>query len=62
MSTPATTTQDNLRSRLPDPSQFIPEIAEIAGATAAVPPAHSARADLHDHGGLHPVRAGGAHG
>ena len=32
MSTPATTTQDNLRSRLPDPSQFIPEIAEIAGA------------------------------
>jgi hypothetical protein len=32
MSTPATTTQDNVRSRLPDPSQFIPEIAEIAGA------------------------------
>ena len=31
MSTPATTTQDNLRSRLPDPSRFIPEIAEIAG-------------------------------
>ena len=32
MSMPAATTQDNLRSRLPDPSQFIPEIAEIAGA------------------------------
>ena len=32
MSTPTTTTQDNLRSRLPDPSQFIPEIAEISGA------------------------------
>ena len=32
MSTPATTKQDNLRSRLPDPNQFIPEIAEIAGA------------------------------
>jgi alkylhydroperoxidase family enzyme len=31
MSTPATT-QDNLRSRLPDPNQFIPEFAEIAGA------------------------------
>src|SRR5499427_4239901 len=32
MSMPAATTQDNLRSRLPDPSQLIPEIAEIAGA------------------------------
>lgn len=25
-------TQDNLRSRLPDPSQFIPELADLAGA------------------------------
>ena len=32
MSTPATTKQDNLRSRLPDPSQFVPEVAEISGA------------------------------
>ena len=32
MATPATTEQDNLRSRLPDPNQFIPEFAEIAGA------------------------------
>jgi alkylhydroperoxidase family enzyme len=32
MSTPTTTEQDNLRSRLPDPSQFVPEVAEIAGA------------------------------
>jgi len=32
MSTPTTTQQDNLQSRLPDPSQFIPEVAEIAGA------------------------------
>ena len=32
MSTPTTTQQDNLQSRLPDLSQFIPEIAEIAGA------------------------------
>ena len=32
MSTPATATPGNLRSRLPDPSQFIPEIAEIAGS------------------------------
>jgi alkylhydroperoxidase family enzyme len=32
MSTPATTKQDNLRSRLPDPNQFIPEFADIAGA------------------------------
>ncbi len=32
MSTPATTKQDNLRSRLPDPNQFIAEMAEIAGA------------------------------
>ena len=31
MSTPATAEQDGLKSRLPDPSQFIPEIAEIAG-------------------------------
>jgi alkylhydroperoxidase family enzyme len=33
MSTPATATPDNLRSRLPDPSHLIPEVAEIAGAT-----------------------------
>jgi alkylhydroperoxidase family enzyme len=32
MSTPATATPDNLRSRLPDPSHLIPEVAEIAGA------------------------------
>jgi alkylhydroperoxidase family enzyme len=32
MSTPATTSADDLRSRLPDPGQFIPEIKEIAGA------------------------------
>ena len=32
MSTPTTAMPDNLRSRLPDPSQFFPEIAEIAGA------------------------------
>jgi AhpD family alkylhydroperoxidase len=32
MSTPTTAKQDDLRSRLPDPSLFIPEVAEIAGA------------------------------
>lgn len=36
MSTPTTTntttTHDNLQSRLPDPAQFFPEVAEIAGA------------------------------
>jgi alkylhydroperoxidase family enzyme len=32
MSTPTTTEQDNLRSRLPDPAKLIPEVAEIAGA------------------------------
>jgi alkylhydroperoxidase family enzyme len=32
MSTTATTELDNLRSRLPDPSQLVPEVAEIAGA------------------------------
>ena len=32
MATPATTNQDDLRSRLPDPDQFIPELGEIAGA------------------------------
>jgi alkylhydroperoxidase family enzyme len=31
MSTPARTEQDNLRSRLPDPSQFFPELAAVAG-------------------------------
>ena len=31
MSTPATTTQDNLRSRLPDPNQLFPELPGIAG-------------------------------
>ena len=31
MSTPTTATQDNLRSRLPDPRQFVPELAEVAG-------------------------------
>lgn len=32
MSTPATTDLDSLTSRLPDPNQFLPEFAEIAGA------------------------------
>jgi alkylhydroperoxidase family enzyme len=32
MSTPTTTEQDNLQSRLPDPTQFFPELATIAGA------------------------------
>src|SRR6516225_10309640 len=32
MSTPTRTEQDNLRSRLPDPSQFFPELAGLAGA------------------------------
>jgi alkylhydroperoxidase family enzyme len=32
MSTPTATEQDNLRSRLPDPTTLIPEVAEIAGA------------------------------
>ena len=32
MSTSATTSQDNLRSRLPDPCLFVPELGEIAGA------------------------------
>ena len=32
MSTPTTTKQDNLKSRLPDPMQFFPEVADIAGA------------------------------
>jgi alkylhydroperoxidase family enzyme len=32
MSTPTTTEQDSLRSRLPDPTQFFPELATIAGA------------------------------
>ncbi|MEU4230844.1 carboxymuconolactone decarboxylase family protein [Nonomuraea sp. NPDC026600] len=32
MSTPTTAEQDNLRSRLPDPAQFFPEVGTIAGA------------------------------
>ena len=32
MSTPTATNQDNLQSRLRDPSQFVPEVAEVAGA------------------------------
>jgi carboxymuconolactone decarboxylase family protein len=32
MSTPMTTKLDNLQSRLPDPAQFFPEVAAIAGA------------------------------
>jgi alkylhydroperoxidase family enzyme len=32
MSTPTTTKQDNLQSRLPDPTQFFPELAAISGA------------------------------
>ena len=31
MSTPATTSQDGLRSRMPDPNRFIPELGGIAG-------------------------------
>lgn len=32
MSTPMTTKQDDLQSRLPDPTQFFPELAALAGA------------------------------
>jgi alkylhydroperoxidase family enzyme len=32
MSTSVTTGQDDLRSRLPDPNLFVPELGEIAGA------------------------------
>jgi alkylhydroperoxidase family enzyme len=32
MSTPKAATQDNLQSRLPDPSQLVPEVAEVARA------------------------------
>jgi alkylhydroperoxidase family enzyme len=32
MSTPTTAGQDDLQSRLPDPNQFFPELAVIAGA------------------------------
>ena len=32
MSSPTRTEQDNLRSRLPDPSRFFPELAGVAGA------------------------------
>lgn len=31
MSTPTMMKQDNLQSRLPDPNQFFPEVAQIAG-------------------------------
>lgn len=31
MSTPTTAEQDNLRSRLPDPTEFFPEVGTIAG-------------------------------
>ncbi|MER5645464.1 carboxymuconolactone decarboxylase family protein [Streptosporangium sp. NPDC002524] len=34
MSVPTTSGQDGLRSRLPDPAQFFPEVATIAGAMA----------------------------
>lgn len=34
MSTPMTAEQDDLQSRLPDPAQFFPEVATIAGAMA----------------------------
>ena len=33
MSTPTITNLDNLQSRLPDPTQLIPEVAEVAAAT-----------------------------
>ena len=52
MSTPATTKQDNVRSRLPDPNQFIPEFAEVAGAmfkatqNGSIPPATIALVQL----------------
>ncbi|MER6172011.1 carboxymuconolactone decarboxylase family protein [Streptosporangium sp. NPDC001681] len=36
MSMSTTTEQDNLRSRLPDPGQFFPEVATIAGAMSEV--------------------------
>ncbi|MCC5578452.1 carboxymuconolactone decarboxylase family protein [Microtetraspora sp. AC03309] len=36
MSTPTTTEQDNLQSRLPDPIQLFPEMASIAGAMSKV--------------------------
>ncbi len=45
MSTPTTNRQDDLRSRLPDPSQFFPGLAEIAGGmfqatrNGSIPPA-----------------------
>ena len=32
MSTSTTTKRDNLQSRLPDPTQFFPELGEVAGA------------------------------
>jgi alkylhydroperoxidase family enzyme len=32
MSTPTTTTQDKFQSRLPDPTQFFPELAAVSGA------------------------------
>jgi alkylhydroperoxidase family enzyme len=32
MSTPTASEQDNLKSRLPDPNQFVPELGAIAGA------------------------------
>jgi alkylhydroperoxidase family enzyme len=34
MSTPMTTNQNNLRSRLPDPTPFFPELVEVAGTMA----------------------------
>jgi hypothetical protein len=37
MSTPTTAGQDDLRSRLPDPSQFFPELAGMAGAMFFIP-------------------------
>src|SRR5262249_4381041 len=36
MSTPTRTEQDNLRSRLPDPSQFFSELAGVAGGMFTV--------------------------
>jgi alkylhydroperoxidase family enzyme len=36
MSTPTTTTQDNVRSRMPDPTQFFPEFGEVTAATTKV--------------------------
>jgi hypothetical protein len=37
MSVPTTTEQDDLQSRLPDPTKFFPELAGVAGAMSVTP-------------------------